>query len=86
MATSSLAKQFLLNTARSFIFQTGLSPSAIEAAREGISIIQNEPERRIQLLNNAKYLRLKLGEYGFVVGQGDTPNISLLNAIAPRHN
>ncbi|QDQ02597.1 8-amino-7-oxononanoate synthase [Lysinibacillus fusiformis] len=78
VATSSLAKQYLLNTARSFIFQTGLSPSAIEAAREGILIIQNEPERRIQLLNNAQYLRLKLGEYGFVIGQGDTPIISLL--------
>ncbi|MFE3575498.1 8-amino-7-oxononanoate synthase [Lysinibacillus sp. NPDC059133] len=78
VATSSIAKNYLLNNARSFIFQTGLSPSAIEAAREGISIIQNEPERREQLLNNAKYLRLKLEESGFVVREGETPIISLL--------
>ncbi|MEB2298916.1 8-amino-7-oxononanoate synthase [Lysinibacillus xylanilyticus] len=78
VATSSIAKNYLLNNARSFIFQTGLSPSAIEAAREGIAIIQNEPERREQLLNNAKYLRLKLEESGFVVNEGETPIISLL--------
>lgn len=78
VATSSIAKNYLLNSARSFIFQTALSPSAIEAAREGISIIQHEPERREQLLNNAKYLRLKLVESGFVVKGGETPIISLL--------
>ncbi|MFJ7183550.1 8-amino-7-oxononanoate synthase [Lysinibacillus xylanilyticus] len=78
VATSAIAKNYLLNNARSFIFQTALSPSAIEAAREGISIIQNEPERREQLLNNAKYLRLKLQESGFVVKEGETPIISLL--------
>lgn len=77
VATSSIAKNYLLNNARSFIFQTGLSPSAIEAAREGLSIIQNEPERREQLLNNAMYLRLKLEESGFVVRKGETPIISL---------
>ncbi len=78
VATSAIAKNYLLNNARSFIFQTGLSPSAIEAAREGISIIQNEPERRKQLLNNAKYFRLKLEESGFVVNEGETPIITLL--------
>ncbi|MGE7926755.1 8-amino-7-oxononanoate synthase [Lysinibacillus xylanilyticus] len=78
VATSSIAKNYLLNNARSFIFQTGLSPSAIEAAREGLSIIQNEPERREQLLNNAKYLRLNLEKFDFVVTEGETPIISLL--------
>ncbi|MBG9453731.1 8-amino-7-oxononanoate synthase [Lysinibacillus sphaericus] len=78
VATSAIAKNYLLNKARSFIFQTSLSPSAIEAAREGISIIQNEPERRKKLLNNAKYLRLKLEESGFVVNEGETPIITLL--------
>lgn len=78
VATSSIAKNYLLNSARSFIFQTALSPSAIEAAREGISIIQHEPERREQLLNNAKYLRGKLVESGFIVKGGETPIISLL--------
>ncbi|MBS4193279.1 8-amino-7-oxononanoate synthase [Bacillus sp. FJAT-49705] len=78
VATSSIGKNYLLNNARSFIFQTGLSPSAIEAAREGISIIQNEPERRDQLLKNAQYLHLELEKSGFIVWGGDTPIISLL--------
>lgn len=78
VSTSSIVKNYLLNNARSFIFQTALSPSAIEAAREGISIIQNEPERRKQLLKNARYLRLKLEESGFVMKEGETPIISLI--------
>lgn len=78
VSTSSIAKNYLLNNARSFIFQTALSPSAIEAAREGISIIQNEPERRKQLLKNAQHLRLKLEKSGFVVRGGETPIISLI--------
>lgn len=78
VSTSSIAKNYLLNNARSFIFQTALSPSAIEAAREGIAIIQNEPERRKQLLKNARYLRLKLEESGFVIKEGETPIISLI--------
>ncbi|OEC00892.1 8-amino-7-oxononanoate synthase [Lysinibacillus sphaericus] len=78
VSMSSIAKNYLLNNARSFIFQTALSPSAIEAAREGISIIQNEPERRKQLLKNAQYLRLKLEESGFVIKEGETPIISLI--------
>ncbi|WP_339261433.1 8-amino-7-oxononanoate synthase [Lysinibacillus sp. FSL K6-3209] len=82
VSTSSIAKNYLLNNARSFIFQTALSPSAIEAAREGISIIQNEPERRKQLLKNAQYLRLKLEESGFVIKEGETPIISLIIGVS----
>jgi len=78
VAASSIAKNYLLSNARSFIFQTALSPSAIEAAREGISIVQNEPQRRAQLLKNAQYLRLQLEQCGFVVREGKTPIISLI--------
>ena len=78
VATSSIAQSFLLNNARSFIFQTALSPSAIEAAREGISIVQNEPERRALLLKNAQYLRLQLAQCGFEVRGGETAIISLI--------
>ncbi len=78
VATSSIAKNYLLSNARSFIFQTALSPSAIEAAREGISIVQSEPERRAQLLENAQYVRLQLAQCGFVVKGGETPIISLI--------
>jgi len=78
VATSSIAKSFLLNNARSFIFQTALAPSAIEAAREGISILQNEPERRGQLLKNAQYVRVQLAHCGFEVRGGETPIISVI--------
>lgn len=78
VVTSSIAKDYLLNHARSFIFQTALSPAVVEAAREGIAIMQNEPDRREQLLKNTYYLRAGLEEAGFTIGNGGTPILSLI--------
>ena len=78
VAASSLAIQYMRNKARSFIFQTSLSPGVIEAAREGIRLIQHEPERREQLLKNALFLRENLERLGFSIGPGNTAIISLL--------
>jgi len=78
VAASSLAIQYMRNKARSFIFQTSLSPGVIEAAREGIRLIQHEPVRREQLLKNALFLRGNLERLGFSIGPGNTAIISLL--------
>lgn len=78
VAASSLAIQYMRNKARSFIFQTSLSPGVVEAAREGIRLIQDEPARREQLLNNSLYLRERLGQLGFSIGPGNTAIISLM--------
>lgn len=78
VAASSLAIQYMRNKTRSFIFQTSLSPGVIEAAREGVRLIQQEPERREQLLKNALFLRESLERLGFSIGPGKTAIISLL--------
>lgn len=78
VAASSLAVHYLRNKARSFIFQTSLSPGVVEAAREGIRLIQDEPKRREQLLKNARDLRVSLAQLGFSISPGNTPIISLL--------
>lgn len=78
VAGSSLAIQYLRNRARTFIFQTALSPGVIEAAREGIRLIQHEPERRQRLLKNAHFLYTNLARQGFTISPSNTPIISLL--------
>lgn len=69
---------YLRNRARSFIFQTSLSPGVVAAALEGIRIIQEEPERREQLQLHAQALRKGLRDLGFSIVEGDTPIIAVL--------
>ena len=78
VAASSLAIQYIRNKARTFIFQTSLSPGVIEAAREGIRLIQNEPGRRKQLMKNSHFLWTNLERAGFTIGPRNTAIISLL--------
>jgi 8-amino-7-oxononanoate synthase len=51
---------FLRNRASSWIYTTGLSPADAAAARVAIAIIQQEPDRRHQLHQNATYLKQQL--------------------------
>ena len=84
VAASSLAIQYMRNKARSFIYQTSLSPGVIEAAREGIRLIRHEPERREQLLKNSLFLRENLERLGFSIGPGNTAIISLFIGVASK--
>ena len=78
VAASSPVINYLQNRARSFVFQTSLSPGVVAAALEGLSIIREEPERRERLLGNANYLRAGLSHLGFSIIEGSTPIIAVL--------
>jgi 8-amino-7-oxononanoate synthase len=78
VAASSSVIDFLQNRARSFIFQTSLSPGVVAAALESLRIIREEPERRERLQDNAYYLRASLSELGFSVIEGSTPIIAVI--------
>ena len=45
--------ELLLNTARSFIFDTGLAPAAVGAAQAALGILRDEPERAERVRTNA---------------------------------
>ena len=57
VAGSATLIDFLRNRAPSWIYTTGLSPADTAAALAAVEIIQEEPERRVQLYNNISILK-----------------------------
>jgi 8-amino-7-oxononanoate synthase len=55
---------WLWNRARTFVFSTGMSPSAAAAALAGIAASHEEPNRRLRVLAAATELRRSLAEAG----------------------
>lgn len=58
------AIDFLIQRARPFIFSTAPPPSIAAALEASLDVIRDEPERRVQLLENTRHLRVLLDESG----------------------
>jgi 8-amino-7-oxononanoate synthase len=56
---------WLVNTARPYIFSTALAPPIAAAARRAVGLVQEEPERRQRLLQLAALLRGELERLGY---------------------
>jgi 7-keto-8-aminopelargonate synthetase-like enzyme len=78
VAASRDVCDFLVNSARSFIYSTALPAAACEAARAALRIVREEPERRRRVLELADRLRAMLRENGFDTGASATPIIPIL--------
>ncbi|GLZ31229.1 8-amino-7-oxononanoate synthase [Lentzea sp. NBRC 105346] len=70
----------LVDTARTFIFDTGLAPSSAAAALTAIKILREEPDRPAQALNVAHELSNRLREGGF---HTSTPTAAVVSVRAP---
>ena len=66
---------FIKHHGRSLIFSASMPPASVAAVIAALDVIENEPERRENLLHNAKVLRKELKNLGFVVTDGITPII-----------
>ena len=66
-------KDYLITTARSFIFTTAHPPAVVAACSEAIKMVQDEPHHLKNLWNNAKYFKEKLMDLGFDTGRSQTP-------------
>jgi glycine C-acetyltransferase/8-amino-7-oxononanoate synthase len=64
IAGSETLKKYLVNRARSFIYSTGLPPSAVAASLAAIDLIKKEPELRRQLMGNSGYFKKCLQKAG----------------------
>jgi 8-amino-7-oxononanoate synthase len=63
---------YLLNTARSFVFSTALPPSVAAAGLAALDLLESQPERVERLSANAGTLRRALIEEGLAVGGSET--------------
>ncbi len=69
---------YLVNTARSFIFSTALSPATIAVSLAALDIVRREPMARKTLLAHSLWFRGKLRSAGFDVPDHPTPIISIV--------
>lgn len=59
-----IARDFIVNRGRGFIFSTAPSPLIASAVRESLRILQDEPERRAQLAGLIAHAETTLGHCG----------------------
>ncbi len=72
--------QHVLNTARTFIFDTGLAPSSVAAALTALRVLKEEPERAEQVRANATELASRLSAAGFAAC---TPSAAVISVRVP---
>ncbi|BBD62481.1 8-amino-7-oxononanoate synthase [Nostoc sp. HK-01] len=75
VAGSANLIDFLRNRAPTWIYTTGLSPADTAAALTAIQVVQQEPQRRIQLWRNVEYLKNLM--------QQQLPHLKLLPTESP---
>ena len=75
VAGSRTLRDYLVNTARSFIFSTAPPVAHAAAALAALEIVAHDPDRRDALTQRATGLRGGLRELGFDVPKGETPII-----------
>jgi 8-amino-7-oxononanoate synthase len=76
--------EFLVNSARPFIFSTAPPPSAAGAALAALAILEAEPELVERLQANAETLRCSLAVHGLDVGSSTTQVVPLTVGTAER--
>jgi len=69
---------YLINTARSLIYTTGMPPSVCEAAVEAIGIVRDEPWRRARVGELAERLRRGLIRAGLNIGDSASHIVPVL--------
>lgn len=67
----------LIDTARSFIFDTALAPSSAAAALAALGVLRDEPDRPARVLAVASELSTRLAEAGFRVSVPDGAVVSV---------
>ncbi|MBU3100855.1 MULTISPECIES: 8-amino-7-oxononanoate synthase [Clostridium] len=69
---------YLINSARSFIYSTALCPSTIAVSIKALEIIEKDEERRVKLLKTSNWFQNQLKVAGFNVMETQTPIIPIL--------
>lgn len=76
--------EWLINRARSFIYTTGIPPAVAASALAALELVEQEPERRQQLWDNAAAFRSGLEELGYTLGSTRSPILPVIIGDANR--
>jgi 8-amino-7-oxononanoate synthase len=77
LCDQTMAK-YVINTARTLIFSTALSPPSVAAALAALELLREQPRRVEKLQRNARVLREALADSDMPVADGDTPIVPLI--------
>jgi 8-amino-7-oxononanoate synthase len=78
VAGSETMTEYLLNSARPFIFSTALPPAVVAAASASLELLVSRPKRVERLAANAAVLRESLTEQGLEVGPSETQIVPVM--------
>ncbi len=78
IASSRDAIHYLKHTARSMMFSASLPPPCVATIGAAVEVIEQEPERRMQLWKNAQRIRDGFQEMGYDTGLSETPVIPVV--------
>ena len=73
IAGSQNLRDYLIQTARPFLFTTAHPPGVAAACLAAMEIVQEEPWRHEKLWSNSKLFKTGLQEMGFNTGRSETP-------------
>lgn len=82
LSMPTIAKEFLINRGRHFIFSTAPSPFVAYLVRASLGLLRNQPDRRDRLTHLCKYAEQKLSCCGAIAN--GTPIIPILIGDAGR--
>ncbi len=69
---------FIRHNARSQIFSASMPPASAAAVLKALEIVQREPERRVRLWENTRYMKQALDALGYDTGEAATPVIPMV--------
>lgn len=76
--------EWLVNRARSFVYTTGVTPSASATALAALEIVEHEPERRARLWENVQFLSEGLKALGYTLLSAESPVVPVIIGDARR--
>ncbi len=78
LAGTASLKEYLINTAKAFIYTTAQPPAIAAAASAAIRVIQHEPARRERLWHNRNALHTALTDMGFHLTNTQSPILPII--------
>ncbi|MCL2888324.1 MAG: glycine C-acetyltransferase [Elusimicrobia bacterium] len=73
VAGSQNLRDYMISTARPFLFSSSHPPSVIATCLAGLDVIYNEPQRLEKLWTNTKFFKEEITKAGFDINKSQTP-------------